>query len=583
MDGKQAEGTPSDMEALYDDAPCGLLVTSADGTIQRVNRTFCVWVGRDAAELVGRKRLQDLLTMGGRIFHQTHWGPLIQIQGSVAEIKLDVLHRDGSKLPTVWNAVRRVHGGATVHEVAVFIAEDRNKYEHELVLARRRAEESLAKEQETQRALRATQLERDQQQALAEDRALFAEQMMAIVSHDLRNPLAVIRMSAHILALSELSSKQKTAMDRIVSSTRRANRLIGDLLDFSRGRIGTGLRVTKENIDFHEVVAEALDDLRVASPDRAIEHRRLGHGACLASGDRMTQLIGNLVINAIAYGDAERPIVVTSTIAEREFSLSVFNEGTAIPERLMPRLFDPMTRGMPTEGSASSVGLGLFIVREIAHAHGGIVEVASSDLAGTTFKATFPRIGEVEPVVQVKSPAANGAREQELVRQAELDRLAISEFQEAAYDDIIRLAAETCDVPIALITLVDGSRQWFKARIGLQVAETPREVAFCAHAIKSPQEIFIVEDATADPRFALNPLVTGDPGIRFYAGAPLVTSTGAALGTVCVIDRQPRTLEPNQLELLRFLAQQVIEKLEQRGHGLGSLPEEADPQDGSRG
>jgi sigma-B regulation protein RsbU (phosphoserine phosphatase) len=329
--------------------------------------------------------------MGGRIFHQTHWSPLMQIQGSVSEVKFELVHRDGRKLPTVWNAVRRVRGEATVHEVAVFIAEDRHKYEQELVLARRRAEDLLAKEQEAQAALRVAQGERDRQQALAEDRALFAEQMVAIVSHDLRNPLSVIKMSAHLLALSELSPKQKTALDRLVKSNGRATRLIADLLDFSSGRLGNSLEVEMANIDFHGVVAEAVDELRVAAPDRTIEHRRVGAGECRGSSDRLTQLIGNLVINAITYGAVDRPIVVTSDIDEAVFSVSVHNHGTAIPAALLPRVFDPMTRGTPATGNVSGVGLGLFIVRQIAQAHGGGVGVTSSDEDGTTFTATFAR------------------------------------------------------------------------------------------------------------------------------------------------------------------------------------------------
>ncbi len=555
--------TPISSDALYDDAPCGLLITAPDGLIQRVNRTFCSWVGRDPGELVGRVRLQDLLTMGGRIFHHTHWGPLMQIQGSVSEVKLEVVHRDGDKLPAVWNAVRRIHADHTVHEVAVFIAEDRHKYEQELLTARRRAEELLAKEQAAQAALRDAQVERDRQRALAEDRALFAEQMMAIVSHDLRNPLSVIRMSVHILSTSELSEKQTSVLARLDSSAKRANRLIADLLDFSRGRIGTGLKVRFDHIDLHAVISEAIDDLRIAYPGHPIEHHRLGTGSCKGSCDRLTQLIGNLVMNAIAYGSSDHPVVVTSLIDEHECRISVQNQGPAIAQDLLPRLFDPMARGAPDAGQPSSVGLGLFIVREIAQAHGGEVEVDSSDTQGTTFEVRFPKVEAPRPsAAQLKLGKPLDAAAQERFRQAELDRLAVSHKQDAAYDDIVRLAAETCDVPIALITLVDGGRQWFKARIGLQVSETPREHAFCAHAIQSPGENFIVEDASVDPRFVANPLVTGDPSIRFYAGAPLVTREGIALGTVCVLDTAPRTLDGKQLELLRFLAQQVVDRLE---------------------
>ena len=135
---------------------------------------------------------------------------------------------------------------------------------------------------------------------------------------------------------------------------------------------------------------------------------------------------------------------------------------------------------------------------------------------------------------------------------------------EPAFDELAALAARICGTPISLVTFIDRDRQWFKARHGVDLAETPRDVSFCAHAVARPDELLIVPDATLDPRFAANPFVTGDPGVRFYAGVPLCTLAGQALGTLCVIDRQPRTLSPNQLEALRVLGRQVVAQLELR-------------------
>ena len=151
----------------------------------------------------------------------------------------------------------------------------------------------------------------------------------------------------------------------------------------------------------------------------------------------------------------------------------------------------------------------------------------------------------------------------EAARQAALDALAIDRIEDTAVNDLARMAADLCGTPVALVSLVDGDKQWFKARVGLDAAETPREWAFCAHAILDPDKVLVVEDALQDPRFAGNPLVTQEPHIRFYAGAPLVSSSGQALGTVCVIDRKPRKLDPERLESLRFLARQVVTRLEE--------------------
>ena len=152
--------------------------------------------------------------------------------------------------------------------------------------------------------------------------------------------------------------------------------------------------------------------------------------------------------------------------------------------------------------------------------------------------------------------------------EARLENLAsydiLDTLPEQAYDDLVRLAAFICGTSMGFIILIDRDRQWFKAKLGLDVAETPRQMSFCAHTLSSPDQLLMIEDAREDIRFADNPLVTGAPHIRFYAGAPLVTPERHVLGTVCVADRVPRQLNPAQREALTALSRQVVAQLELR-------------------
>ena len=168
-----------------------------------------------------------------------------------------------------------------------------------------------------------------------------------------------------------------------------------------------------------------------------------------------------------------------------------------------------------------------------------------------------------------ESPANEQERLAALARYAILDTA-----PELAYDEIVQLAAYICGTPIALVSLVDGHRQWFKARHGLDAAETPKEVSFCGHVVEQGAPL-VVEDAFADERFADNPLVVGDPKVVFYAGAPLETHDGFTLGSLCVIDHKPRMLSAEQLDMLRALSRLVIRQFEMRRTELARAEAEA--------
>ncbi|OIN50617.1 PAS domain-containing sensor histidine kinase [Pseudomonas azotoformans] len=373
---------------LFDSAACALAVTSEDGTILQANTRFSEWLGLSTTELCG-KRFQDLLTMGGRIFHQTHLAPMLRMHGSVNEVKLDMLHRDGHKITVLLNGNKREQADVAVYDLALFGTTDRDKYERELLNARNLAEALLQEKTATELALQQAQAELREAYAISQRRALFAEQMVAIVSHDLKNPLTAIRMASDFLSRSERTAKERQLLGHIGQSSERAQRMIADLLDFTQARVGQGITIKALPLDLHGVIHRAVDELRVAFPKATLEHHTEGSGDACLDADRVQQIIGNLVANSVAYGDLLQPITITSRLDNGGCEVAVHNHGAAIPEALLAGLFEPMTRGTEQGSDVRSVGLGLYIVRELARVHGGDVTVSSCATGGTTFTVTF--------------------------------------------------------------------------------------------------------------------------------------------------------------------------------------------------
>jgi two-component system, NtrC family, sensor kinase len=152
----------------------------------------------------------------------------------------------------------------------------------------------------------------------------------------------------------------------------------------------------------------------------------------------------------------------------------------------------------------------------------------------------------------------------EAARLAALNRYAILDSEpEQSFDDLVILAAHICQTPMAMLSLVDDHRQWFKSKLGVQVRETPREISICVHAIQQG-DLFVVPDTRQDARFRESPLVTGEPHVRFYAGAPLINEDGYALGTLCVMDREPRELDEAQKEAIQALGRLALRQMELR-------------------
>lgn len=245
---------------------------------------------------------------------------------------------------------------------------------------------------------RVTQHSESLLRSAAEDRALLAEQMVGIVSHDLRNPLSAILMGTSVMALGEpLPSQKEKVVQMVRRATLRAQRLVDELLDFTQTRVGKGLTLKLTRVDLDGLLAATIQELKLSFPDMQLEYRGTRLGSASLDEDRLQQLIGNLVANAVAYGSAGRPIRLDCELSDGTLVLSVANEGTPVPGALLATLFEPMVRGTTQGGGDRSVGLGLYIVRAIAEGHGGSVDVTSDAIIGTIFTIRIPAEPPVPP------------------------------------------------------------------------------------------------------------------------------------------------------------------------------------------
>jgi sigma-B regulation protein RsbU (phosphoserine phosphatase) len=360
-----------DFEDLFQNAPCGYLVLSSDGHIAKVNQTLCTWTGYSHSHFAG-KRLHQFLNMAGRIYYETHIAPLLRMQGFFNEFALDFVTERGERLPVIANAVeqRTPEGTLLSTRLVVIRATDRRRYERELVDARANATESLRSERET---------------------ANLREQFIAVLGHDLRNPLAAISAGARILQRSGAlrDHKELRVLEMINSTVTRMSDLIDNVLDFARGRLGGGITLSRDaNRPLEPILEQVFDELRTASPGRIIETSIAITEPVNCDRTRIGQLVSNLIGNALTHGAPDKPVRVKASTEGGIFELSVANAGEPIPETAMHRLFEPFFRG-DARDSRQGLGLGLHIASQIAQAHGGRLAVTSTP-DETRFIFTMP-------------------------------------------------------------------------------------------------------------------------------------------------------------------------------------------------
>jgi sigma-B regulation protein RsbU (phosphoserine phosphatase) len=349
-----------DYKQLFDDAPCGYVLVSADGVVIRANNWVSTLLGYETGGVDG-KHLREIFSMAGRILYETNLAPLLRLRETISEVTLDLKRRDGTAIPVIMGACSSsdASGLPYITRIVFVQAGERRLYERELVNARDDAQQGLRL-----------------QQADGELR----EQFIAVLGHDLRNPLASVSAATRILAKEALSDRGRQVIGLMQGSVVRMSGLIDNVLDFARARLGGGIGLDLQQQETLEtLIDQVVQELRSSSPEHQVRTSYAITHSVVCDASKIGQLVSNLLGNALTHGDSRQPIRLhAETTVEGGFRLWVANGGSSISRDMMPRLFDPFVRGQ-SHGYKEGLGLGLFIAHEIAKAHGGTLNVTSSD------------------------------------------------------------------------------------------------------------------------------------------------------------------------------------------------------------
>jgi phosphoserine phosphatase RsbU/P len=355
---QQPELLIDDLEDMFENSPCGYITLQTSGRVARVNRTLLGWTGYTADDMVG-KRFSDFVNMAGRIYYETHIAPLLRMQGFFNEFAIEMISAKGEPIQMICNALegRDAAGKPLFTRLAILKATDRRRYEQELLQAREAAKTSLEIERETSE---------------------LREQFIAVLGHDLRNPLSSISAGARILGRSEQTEREHQVVAMMQTTVMRMAELIDNVLDFARGRLGGGITLDRDaSKPLEPVLHHVIDELRVSSPGREIEAEFAIDVPVDCDRTRIGQLASNLVGNALTHGSSNLPVRVRAETGEGVFRLSVANGGEPIPEAAIQKLFEPFFRGK-VRASRQGLGLGLHIASQIAKAHEGVLSVTST-------------------------------------------------------------------------------------------------------------------------------------------------------------------------------------------------------------
>lgn len=363
------------VDNLLDTAPCGFVSLAEDGTVLRANSTLANWLGVRTSELSG-KHFEVLLSIGGKVFYQTHLFPLLKLRGHCEELYLTLRTSKGDEIPVLVNGVQLHTDGGVEYSVVLVPMRQRNRYEEELLLARRAAEEANAELAKANLRLQAL------------DR--LKDELLAVTSHDIGGLVTTISLSAQLLLRQERQSNADPARHArtISDATERLLVLLRDLSDLAL--INTGqIRLQLTPLLLSEVARSSVDDMRVRAEAKSISISLETTGEepyVQADYDRLYQVISNLLGNAIKFTPVGGQVSVKVRTQGDRVALIVQDSGTGIPADRLSQLFANF-KNMSTQGTGGErgSGLGLAIVRRLIELHGGEITVESVEGSGSTF------------------------------------------------------------------------------------------------------------------------------------------------------------------------------------------------------
>jgi PAS domain S-box-containing protein len=354
-------------EDLYEHAPCGYLSTLPDGTIVKVNQTLLDWLGRSREAMLAGTRFQSLLTIGSKIYYETHYAPLLHMQGAANEIAMELVGADGRILPVLLNSRQRrdADGTPLFNRITLFDSTERRRYERELLLARRKAEQ------------------------VAHDRA----QLLAMLSHDIRNPLNALMGVVQLLDRSELSEPQRKYVRLLKSSSENMLALLNHVLELSRAESGN-FELAESPLSIRAIVDEVVATFEAAAREKGLRVLATIEDGVPSTtiGDPVVirQILTNLVGNAVKF--TERGAVdIGVSVKERAadavtISISVADTGIGIDREVIDRIFNEFTQASSeTATRFGGTGLGLTITRKLLALYGSSVQVRSVPGEGSTF------------------------------------------------------------------------------------------------------------------------------------------------------------------------------------------------------